>query len=201
MAEETTTTEEATAAPQAQEQPTETEQRTYTQSDLDRKFNEMTRRLKSYQDKEEADKAARAQAEKQQAMKKGELEKVIEQVEAEKQQIASDFEKYKLEALAERLDSELRMEGIQSEEERIGFRVKYFQLEEAPPISDWIAQLKEQRPDKFTAPRSSVRNAPVGGVKQSGSSDSLEARLRSEDPATRQAARNEMFKKTMTGEA
>jgi hypothetical protein len=80
-----------------------------------------------------------------------------------------------------------------------GYMVSYNEIdpEGRPSPTDWVAQIKADNPDKFESPKASVgtSNAQPGGVAQgSGSSLSLEERLKSPDKNVKLAAAREKLR-------
>jgi hypothetical protein len=201
MSEEQNTNEPTEETPATESAPATGEpEKTYTQADLDRKMNQMAMTIKGYKERDEKAAEDAKKAEEQRALKKGELEKVITSKDETISELNTRIQAIELEAQKSKLDSKLIAAGIVDPMARVGWTATYFAQEEKGDVDAWIAAQQEKSPGSFKAPKVTVGTNPVGGVSASGSNDSLESRLKSEDVNIRRAANKERFRKTLSGE-
>jgi hypothetical protein len=201
MTEQTNTeTDQTTTENVPEKVQTETEDRTYSKADVEKKMNNFIRQINEYKAKEEKREEDARKAEKAKLEKKGELEKLIEAERAEKQELLNQLAAQRLASEKSTLEAKLIEAGIADSMARRGWSATYFEQEERPDVEAWIKAQKEANPDAFKPQSQKVNSVPVGSVKQSGPTDSLEARLSSPDRNVRKAAEREEFLLIAKGE-
>jgi hypothetical protein len=201
MTEETQTTEAPESeTPSTESAPATDDGKSYTQADVDRKMNNLVRQINEFKAKEEAAAEAAKKAEEQKALKRGELEKVLSSKDETIQELENRIKAVQIDAERTALNAKLNEAGIVDPMARLGYETAYFAQEERGEIDVWIDAQKEANPESFKPAKAVVSTGPVGGVKQTGAVDSLEARLNSDDPAVARAANRERFRRQVSGE-
>jgi len=144
----------------------------------------------------EIETAAKAKADEE-ALARGEHEKVIAAKDAELTEMLKKLETKDTEILKGQLERQLIDAGATDKFARDGMISSYLSAEERATEEDWLAALKEASPGSFETPATPVKTGNVGSVKSENGS--LDARLTSTDAKVRMAALGEQLSNTLKG--